>query len=56
MEWIRQKLDKFKEPFGKGKKFEKYAPAINALDTFLYTPNHTTQKGGYANLKGYCYK
>lgn len=47
MEWIRQKLDKFKEPFGKGKKLEKYAPAINALDTFLYTPNHTTQKGAH---------
>ena len=47
MEWIRQKLDKFKEPFQKGKKLEKYAPAINALDTFLYTPNHTTQKGAH---------
>lgn len=47
MEWIRQKLDKFKEPFNKGNKFEKYAPAINALDTFLYTPNHTTQKGAH---------
>ena len=47
MEWIRQKLDKFKEPFAKGKKFEKYSPAINALDTFLYTPNHTTQKGAH---------
>lgn len=47
MEWIRQRLDKFKEPFGKGKKYEKFAPAINALDTFLYTPNHTTQKGAH---------
>jgi len=47
MEWIRQKLDKFKEPFGKGEKYEKFAPAINALDTFLYTPNHTTQKGAH---------
>ncbi|MCF4102384.1 NADH:ubiquinone reductase (Na(+)-transporting) subunit B [Gillisia sp. M10.2A] len=47
MEWIRQKLDKFKEPFNKGNKLEKYAPAINALDTFLYTPNHTTQKGAH---------
>ena len=47
MEWIRQKLDKFKEPFTKGKKLEKYAPAINALDTFLYTPNHTTQRGAH---------
>ncbi len=47
MEWIRQKLDKFKEPFNKGNKLEKYAPAYNALDTFLFTPNHTTQKGAH---------
>src|SRR5680860_1640407 len=47
MEWIRQKLDQFKVPFNKGNKLEKYAPAINALDTFLYTPNHTTQKGAH---------
>jgi Na+-transporting NADH:ubiquinone oxidoreductase subunit B len=47
MEWIRQKLDKFKEPFGKGNKLEKYAPAWNAIDTFLFTPNHTTQKGAH---------
>lgn len=47
MEWIRQKLDKFKEPFSKGKKLEKYAPAVNALDTFLYTPNQTTEKGAH---------
>ncbi|MDN3596761.1 NADH:ubiquinone reductase (Na(+)-transporting) subunit B [Zunongwangia endophytica] len=47
MEWIRQRLDKFKEPFGKGKKLEKYAPAVNALDTFLFTPNHTTQSGAH---------
>ncbi len=47
MNWIRQKLDKFKEPFSHGKKFEKYAPAINALDTFLFVPNHTTKKGAH---------
>lgn len=47
MEWIRQRLDKFKEPFAKGKKLEKYSPAINALDTFLFTPNHTTRKGAH---------
>ena len=47
MEWIRQKLDKFKEPFSPGKKYEKFAPAINALDTFLFVPNHTTQKGAH---------
>ena len=47
MEWIRQRLDKFKEPFAKGKKLERFAPAINALDTFLYTPNETTHKGSH---------
>ncbi|TDN81815.1 Na(+)-translocating NADH:ubiquinone oxidoreductase B subunit [Salegentibacter sp. 24] len=47
MEWIRQRLDKIKEPFAPGKKFEKYAPAVNAIDTFLFTPNHTTQKGAH---------
>ena len=47
MEWIRQKLDKFKEPFAQGKKLEKYSPAINALDTFLFTPNQTTHTGAH---------
>ncbi|WP_300437354.1 NADH:ubiquinone reductase (Na(+)-transporting) subunit B [Christiangramia sp.] len=47
MEWIRQRLDKIKEPFSKGQKLEKYAPAVNALDTFLFTPNHTTKKGAH---------
>ena len=47
MEWIRQRLDKMKQPFSKGEKYEKYAPAVNALDTFLFTPNHTTQKGAH---------
>ncbi len=47
MEWIRQRLDKIKEPFGEGKKYEKFAPALNALDTFLFVPNHTTKKGAH---------
>lgn len=47
MNWIRKKLDKIKEPFQPGEKYEKYAPAVNALDTFLYVPNHTTQKGAH---------
>ena len=47
MKWIRQRLDKIKEPFSKGKKYEKFAPAINSLDTFLFVPNHTTQKGAH---------
>ncbi len=47
MEWIRQRLDKIKQPFQKGRKYEKFAPAFNALDTFLFTPNHTTKKGAH---------
>lgn len=47
MKWIRQRLDKIKEPFSKGNKYEKFAPAINALDTFLFVPNHTTKKGAH---------
>ncbi|TQD37702.1 NADH:ubiquinone reductase (Na(+)-transporting) subunit B [Haloflavibacter putidus] len=47
MRWIRQRLDKIKEPFSKGKKLEKYAPAVNALDTFLFVPNETTKKGAH---------
>ncbi len=47
MKFIRNKIDQIKKPFGKGEKFEKFAPAINALDTFLYVPNHTTHKGSH---------
>ncbi|SFU44125.1 Na+-transporting NADH:ubiquinone oxidoreductase subunit B [Pustulibacterium marinum] len=44
---LRDKIDELKKPFGKGEKLEKWAPAINALDTFLYVPNHTTKKGAH---------
>jgi Na+-transporting NADH:ubiquinone oxidoreductase subunit B len=47
MNWIRQKLDEIKAPFEPGNKLEKYRPAINALDTFLFVPNHTTKKGAH---------
>ncbi len=47
MSFIRKKLDEIKEPFEPGNKLEKYRPAINALDTFLFVPNHTTQKGAH---------
>jgi Na+-transporting NADH:ubiquinone oxidoreductase subunit B len=47
MNWIRQRLDKIREPFEPGQKFEKFAPAINALDTFLFVPNHKTKKGAH---------
>jgi Na+-transporting NADH:ubiquinone oxidoreductase subunit B len=47
MKFLRNKLDQMRKPFEKGQKFEKYAPAINALDTFLFVPNHTTKHGAH---------
>ncbi len=47
MNLIRKKLDDLKRPFSKGEKWEKFAPAINAFDTFLFVPNHTTEKGSH---------
>ncbi|WP_026724269.1 NADH:ubiquinone reductase (Na(+)-transporting) subunit B [Flavobacterium sasangense] len=47
MKFLRDKIDQIKKPFEKGRKFEKFAPAINALDTFLYVPNHTTKHGAH---------
>ena len=47
MNFLRKKLDDIKGPFAKGEKWEKLAPAINAFDTFLFVPNHTTQKGAH---------
>lgn len=47
MKFLRNKLDQIRKPFEKGQKFEKYAPAINALDTFLFVPNHTTKHGAH---------
>ena len=47
MNFIRQRIDAIKKPFGKGQKWERFAPAVNAFDTFLFVPNHTTQKGAH---------
>ncbi|WP_461533311.1 NADH:ubiquinone reductase (Na(+)-transporting) subunit B [Sinomicrobium sp.] len=47
MKFLRTKIDQLKKPFGKGEKWEKFAPAINALDTFLYVPNHVTKRGAH---------
>ncbi len=47
MNALRKKIDQLKKPFEKGQKWEKFAPAVNAFDTFLYVPNHTTQKGAH---------
>ena len=47
MNALRKRLDSLKRPFEKGQKLEKFAPAINAFDTFLFVPNHTTKKGAH---------
>ena len=47
MNGLRKKFDSLRRPFGKGQKLEKFAPAINAFDTFLFVPNHTTKKGAH---------
>ena len=44
---LRKRLDSLKKPFGKGQKFEKFAPAFNAFETFLFVPNHITKKGAH---------
>ena len=45
--FLRNKIDLIKRNFQKGEKFEKFAPAVNAFDTFLFVPNHTTQSGSH---------
>lgn len=47
MSWLRNKLDDLKKPFLKGGKYEKYHPAFQAFDTFLYVPNETTKHGAH---------
>ncbi|THD66310.1 NADH:ubiquinone reductase (Na(+)-transporting) subunit B [Robertkochia marina] len=47
MSFLRKKLDELKRPFNKGQKWEKFAPAFNAFDTFLFVPDHTTRKGAH---------
>jgi len=47
MNFLRKQLDKIKPHFDKGGKYEKFAPAFNGIDTFLFVPNHTTKKGAH---------
>jgi len=47
MNALRKQLDTLKKPFVKGQKFEKFAPAFNAFETFLFVPNHVTKKGAH---------
>jgi len=44
---LRKTLDKIKQPFEKGEKYEKYRPLVQAFDTFFYVPDETTEKGAH---------
>jgi len=44
---IREILDNLKKPFEKGQKLEKFYPAFDAFETFLFVPNHTSKTGAH---------
>ncbi|HCQ29120.1 MAG TPA: NADH:ubiquinone reductase (Na(+)-transporting) subunit B, partial [Flavobacteriales bacterium] len=46
MKLFRNLLDKIKPNFEKGGKFEKLHPVYDAIETFLFVPNHTTPAKG----------
>lgn len=46
MKPLRKLLDKIKPPFEKGGKLEKFYPAFNAFETFLFVPDHTAPSSG----------
>ncbi|RCR70782.1 NADH:ubiquinone reductase (Na(+)-transporting) subunit B [Larkinella punicea] len=45
MKVARRLLDSVKPHFNKGGRFEKFHPAFDALETFLFVPGHTTADG-----------
>jgi len=46
MSFLRKRLDSFKHHFEKGGKLEKYYYGFEAIDTFLFSPNTTTEVKG----------
>ena len=46
MKFLRNTLDKVKHDFEKGGKWEKYYYVYEALDTFAFVPNTTTNAKG----------
>ncbi|BDD05902.1 NADH:ubiquinone reductase (Na(+)-transporting) subunit B [Aureibacter tunicatorum] len=46
MKFLREGLDKVKPHFEKGGKLEKYYYPFEAIETFLFAPNHTTPNKG----------
>ncbi|MDO3695874.1 NADH:ubiquinone reductase (Na(+)-transporting) subunit B [Wenyingzhuangia sp. chi5] len=47
MDFLRKKFDEIRKPFNPGGKFEKFAPAINSIDTLMFVPKHNTHKGAH---------
>lgn len=45
MKFLRRLVDSVKPHFSKGGKFEKFHPAFDALETFLFVPAETTKHG-----------
>ncbi len=46
MKPLRNLLDKIKPNFEKGGRLEKFYPAFNAFETFLFVPDHTAPSNG----------
>ncbi len=47
MKFLRKIFDNAHEALNKSEKTKKYFPLVDAIDTLLFTPNHTTQKGAH---------
>ncbi|MBL4578142.1 MAG: NADH:ubiquinone reductase (Na(+)-transporting) subunit B [Flavobacteriales bacterium] len=47
MQFLRNILDKVRPNFEKGGKLEKFLPAYDALETFMFVPGHTANRGSH---------
>ncbi|MBL4657373.1 MAG: NADH:ubiquinone reductase (Na(+)-transporting) subunit B [Flavobacteriales bacterium] len=47
MQFLRNILDKVKPNFEEGGKLEKFYPAFDAMETFMFVPGHSTKRGGH---------
>jgi Na+-transporting NADH:ubiquinone oxidoreductase subunit B len=47
MKFLRDQVDKLKPTFSEGGKLSFLHSTFDALETFLFVPNHTTQSGGH---------
>ena len=47
MKFLEELVEKMEPNFEKGGKYEKWFPLFDGFATFLFTPKHTTKKGGH---------